>query len=67
MTSPDFNIDRTIVATWHQAVDKRIWWQEPNAVRIPVAITLAILWFRRLPGVSQRVFGNSGLGLARTL
>jgi len=36
-------------------VDKRIWWQEPNSVRIPLGITLAILSFFRFRTVYQRV------------
>ena len=29
-------------------VDKQIWWQAPNAVRIPLGILLAIGWTFRL-------------------
>ena len=36
-------------------MDKRIWWQEPNPVRIPLGITLAILWFFRLRMVYQGI------------
>ena len=28
--------------------DKLIWWQEPNSVRIPLGILLAIAWYSRL-------------------
>jgi cytochrome b561 len=39
-------------------VEKRIWWQEPNSVRIHMAITLATLWFFRLRTV-YRVIKNA--------
>ena len=29
-------------------IDKQIWWQEPNSVRIPLGIVLAIAWTFRL-------------------
>jgi hypothetical protein len=29
-------------------IDKQIWWQEPNSVRIPLGIVLAIAWSFRL-------------------
>ena len=38
-----------------QPVDKRIWWQEANSVRIPLAIMLVIAWFFRLRTVYQEI------------
>jgi hypothetical protein len=29
-------------------IDKQIWWQKPNSVRIPLSIVLAIAWTFRL-------------------
>ena len=28
--------------------DKQIWWEAPNAVRIPLGIALAIAWYLRM-------------------
>ena len=36
-------------------MDKRIWWQEPNSVRILIGIMLAILWFFRLRTVYRGI------------
>jgi hypothetical protein len=32
-------------------IDKQIWWEAPNAVRIPLGIVLAIAWTFRLRGI----------------
>jgi hypothetical protein len=48
-----------------QAVDKRIWWQEANSVRIPLAITLGILQWaylgQHVPGIVAGVEQRSSL------
>jgi hypothetical protein len=32
-------------------IDKQVWWEAPNAVRIPLGIVLAIAWTFRLRGI----------------
>lgn len=36
-------------------IDKQIWWQEPNSVRIPLGIVLAIAWTLRLRRIYAEV------------
>lgn len=36
-------------------MDTRIWWQEANSVRIPLAIMLGLAWFFRLRTVYQGI------------
>jgi hypothetical protein len=35
--------------------DKKIWWQEPNSVRIPLGIVLAFAWSLRLRRIYEDV------------